>query len=67
MDEATLSGTGLALTHQNLLDGTAEGVACLPDKLFSVQYHPESAPGPQDSAYLFDRFMRMMEEGQRHA
>ena len=40
VDEKSLQGTGLTLTHQNLLDGTAEGVACLPDKLFSVQYHP---------------------------
>ena len=35
---------------------------CPEDRLFSVQYHPESAPGPQDSAYLFDKFIQMMEE-----
>ena len=45
---------GLTLTHVNLLDGTAEGVECAAGPAFSrVQYHPESAPGPQDSAYLF--------------
>lgn len=60
VDAASLAGTGLELTHQNLLDQTAEGVACAPDKVFSVQYHPESAPGPQDSAYLFNRFLDMM-------
>lgn len=67
VDPASLAGTGLSLTHQNLLDGTAEGLACMEDKLFSVQYHPESAPGPQDSAYLFERFIRLMEGGKRHA
>ena len=39
----------------------------LADRVFSVQYHPESAPGPQDSGYLFDQFIAMMEEGKRHA
>ena len=67
VDEKSLQGTGLTLTHQNLLDGTAEGVACMPDKLFSVQYHPESAPGPQDSAYLFGRFIDLMEGEKKHA
>ena len=45
----------------NILDNTIEGVACEADRAFSVQYHPESSPGPQDSAYLFDRFIRNME------
>ncbi len=63
VDIDSLAGTGLELTHVNLLDGTAEGVACPADRIFSVQYHPESAPGPQDSAYLFDKFIKMMEEG----
>lgn len=67
VDEKTLKGTGLQMTHQNLLDGTTEGVACLKDRIFSVQYHPESAPGPQDSAYLFDRFIDMMKEAKTHA
>ena len=52
----------MQVTHINLLDNTVEGVACDKDKAFGVQYHPESAPGPQDSAYLFDRFIRLMEE-----
>ena len=59
---ASLEGTGLELTHVNLLDGTAEGVACYKDGVFSMQYHPESASGPQDSAYLFDKFTKMMED-----
>jgi carbamoyl-phosphate synthase small subunit len=67
VDAASLAGTGLEVTHINLLDNTVEGLACKKDKVFSVQYHPESAPGPQDSGYLFDRFIQMMEEGNRHA
>ena len=59
----SLSATPLAVTHLNLLDGTVEGVSCARDRAFGVQYHPESAPGPQDSAELFDRFIRLMEEG----
>ena len=57
----SITNTGLEVTHLNLLDGTVEGVSCKEDKVFSVQYHPESAPGPQDSAYLFDQFIEMME------
>lgn len=54
--------TDLTVTHVNLLDKTVEGVKCDRDKVFSVQYHPESAPGPQDSSYLFDRFIDLMQE-----
>lgn len=61
VDEKSLSGTGLTVTHRNLLDGTVEGVACKKDGAFSVQYHPESAPGPRDSGRLFDRFIALME------
>lgn len=62
VDVDSLRGTSLTLTHVNLLDNTAEGIECAKDRVFSVQYHPESAPGPQDSAYLFDRFINMMKE-----
>ena len=61
VDENSLAETPLTVTHKNLLDNTVEGVACEADRAFSVQYHPESSPGPQDSAYLFDRFIRLME------
>ena len=63
----SLSGTALVPTHINLLDQTVEGVKCEKDKVFSVQYHPESAPGPQDSAYLFDHFIKLMEEEKNNA
>ena len=58
----SLDGTGLEVTHVNLLDNTVEGLRSEKDRVFSVQYHPESAPGPQDSSYLFDEFIRRMEE-----
>ena len=62
MSADSLKGTELTLTHKNLLDNTAEGVASAENKLYSAQYHPESAPGPQDSAYLFDTFIDLMRE-----
>jgi carbamoyl-phosphate synthase small subunit len=49
-----------ALTHWNLNDGTLEGLRCLDVPAFSVQYHPEAAPGPHDSRYLFDAFRELM-------
>ncbi len=67
VDEASLAGTGLTVTHRNLLDGTVEGQKCAADRVFSVQYHPESAPGPQDSGYLFGEFLQSMKEAQRDA
>ena len=57
VDEASIEGTGLKVSHINLLDNTVEGLASEDGRVFSVQYHPESAPGPQDSKYLFDRFI----------
>lgn len=61
VDRESLANTRLKITHLNLLDQTVEGVACKEDRVFSVQYHPESAPGPQDSGYLFEQFIEMME------
>jgi carbamoyl-phosphate synthase small subunit len=49
------------VTHVSLFDGTNEGIRLKNKKVFSVQYHPEASPGPQDSHYLFDRFVAMME------
>ena len=60
VDEKSLGGTGLLVSHVNLLDHTVEGILCEKDRVFSVQYHPESAPGPQDSTYLFYRFREYM-------
>ena len=44
----------------NVNDGTNEGLAYEGKNIFTVQFHPEACPGPQDSGYLFDRFMDMM-------
>lgn len=67
VDMKSLENTGLSITHVNLLDRTVEGLECVKDKVFSVQYHPESSPGPQDSFYLFDRFINMMRERKDNA
>jgi len=61
VDTGSVAGTDLQVTHVNLLDHTVEGVECTGDHVFSVQYHPESAPGPQDSTYLFEKFIKTME------
>ncbi|MFM7718579.1 MAG: glutamine-hydrolyzing carbamoyl-phosphate synthase small subunit [Actinomycetota bacterium] len=50
----------VALTHWNLNDGVLEGLRCLDVPAFSVQYHPEAAPGPHDASHLFDRFRTLM-------
>ncbi len=55
----------LRLTHVNLYDGTVEGVEHRTLPVFCVQYHPEAAPGPHDSRYLFDRFIALMEHRAR--
>lgn len=60
VDIDSVKGTGLEITHINLLDSTVEGAECVQDRVFSVQYHPESCPGPQDSVYLFDKFIKLM-------
>lgn len=50
-------------THQNLNDGTLEGLRCSEVPAFSVQYHPEAAPGPHDAVHLFDEFLELMDLG----
>ena len=67
VDAESLKNTPLTATHINLLDNTIEGVACADDRAFGVQYHPESAPGPQDSSYLFDQFIDLMKEAKGDA
>ncbi len=51
----------VAITHVSLNDHSVEGMAALDQPVFSVQYHPEASPGPHDSAYLFEEFVRLME------
>ena len=51
------------VTHVSLFDGTNEGLKLKDRPVFSVQYHPEASPGPEDSHYLFDRFVALMDKG----
>ncbi len=73
VDEKSLKGTGLILSHRALNDKSVEGVRHEKYPLFSVQYHPEANPGPEDANYLFDDFMEMIDEyiekrgGRKHA
>ena len=54
--------TGVVASHVSLFDGSLEGLKVEGSPVFSVQYHPEASPGPQDSHYLFKRFIALMEE-----
>ncbi len=60
--ESVPGAPDLLATHVNLNDGTLEGVRHSRLPILAVQYHPESAPGPHDSRYLFDEFARLMEK-----
>jgi carbamoyl-phosphate synthase small subunit len=60
VDLDSLDRDQVELTHINLNDGSLEGMRHRKYPAFSVQYHPENAPGPHDSIYLFDRFIEMM-------
>ena len=62
VDMNSLNKDDVELTHINLNDNTLEGIAHKKMPIFSVQYHPESSPGPHDSRYLFKRFVEMMEK-----
>lgn len=59
----SLRGIGAEATHVNLNDGTLAGFRLTQRPVFAVQYHPEASPGPHESAYLFDAFVRMMRTG----
>jgi carbamoyl-phosphate synthase small subunit len=61
VDPDSLKASEIELTHINLNDQTLEGFRGTKDPLFCVQYHPEAAPGPHDSRYLFDEFIQLME------
>lgn len=61
VEEDSLEGTGLVVTHKALNDKSVEGVKHESYPLFSVQYHPEASSGPEDANYLFDQFYNMIE------
>lgn len=60
LDMSSLEEAEVELTHINLNDNSVEGIRHRRYPAFSVQYHPENAPGPRDAVYLFDRFVAMM-------
>lgn len=61
VDANSLDPQVAVAAFQNVNDGTNEGLSYIGKHIFTVQFHPEACPGPQDSGYLFDRFMKMME------
>lgn len=61
--EQSLPGAGGVVTHISLNDRSVEGFAHTSEPIFAVQYHPEAAPGPHDSSYLFDGFVALMQNG----
>ncbi|MDR2156192.1 MAG: glutamine-hydrolyzing carbamoyl-phosphate synthase small subunit [Clostridiales Family XIII bacterium] len=67
VEAAGVERQGMIVTHVNLNDGTVEGMRHRELPIFSVQYHPEGSPGPNDSEYLFDRFLSLMEGGRNDA
>ena len=62
VDESTLDKSVCVPAFVNVNDGTNEGLRYINKKIFTVQYHPEACPGPRDSSYLFDKFIKMMED-----
>ena len=60
VDASTIDPAIAKEAFVNVNDGTNEGLSYVGKNIFTVQFHPEACPGPQDSGYLFDRFMDMM-------
>jgi carbamoyl-phosphate synthase small subunit len=65
VDPDSLRDSEVEITHMNLNDNTVEGMRHRSQPVFCVQYHPEAAPGPHDSHYLFHDFAKLMSENKR--
>ncbi|ANZ99924.1 carbamoyl phosphate synthase small subunit [Carnobacterium divergens] len=63
VNDKTIAGTDLIVTHTELNDGTVEGIKHRYHPVFSVQFHPDAAPGPHDAVHLFDQFMELIDAG----
>ena len=62
VDEKSLAGLPLVVTHRNVNDDTVEGMRHTELPIFSVQFHPEASPGPEGNTYLFDEFVDMIKK-----
>ncbi|MDP4171577.1 MAG: carbamoyl phosphate synthase small subunit [Bacillota bacterium] len=67
VESNSLTNTDLEITHIALNDGTVEGLKHKKYAAFTVQYHPEASPGPEDAGYLFDQFLSMMDSEKQEA
>ncbi len=67
VDEESLKGTGLTVTHINLFDKTVEGMMNEEERIYSVQFHPETASGTGESSLLFNKFIKAMMEAKKNA
>lgn len=63
VEEASLADKDIVVTHRSVNDNTIEGMRHKSLPIFSVQYHPEASPGPDDNTYLFDEFMALLTKG----
>lgn len=64
VDEKSLEGKPVIVSHRAVNDGTVEGIRHKELPIFSVQYHPEASPGPDDNTYLFDEFWALLNKGE---
>ncbi len=67
IDASSIEGTGLEITHINLLDKTVEGVRCIRDKVIASQFRPSTVNGPQNRQGIYDRYISLVKENKENA